>query len=83
MCTGLPNIAGLKTTASFPVNYGDTVTVTCATGYELAGDDVITCTKDTVFSYDNVPSCTPGENDRSVILYLNFIRVTQSVITIH
>ena len=62
MCTGPPHIAELESAASFPVNYGDTVTVTCATGYELAGDDVIACTKATVFSYDNVPSCTLGEN---------------------
>ena len=63
-CTGLPDIAELKTTASFPVNYGDTVTVTCATGYELAGDDVITCNWDTLFSYGNVPSCTLGDNQK-------------------
>jgi len=56
-CSGLPEIANLATTATFPINYGDAVTVTCPTGHVLDGDDVITCNWDTVFSYSIAPSC--------------------------
>ena len=70
-CTGLPDIAQLDTTSSFPVNYGEVVTVKCGPGYELAGDDVITCDSDTVFVYNTVPSCTLGDFSHFVFLLIS------------
>ena len=54
--------SGMATTAEFPVAPGTLVTVTCNTGYQLTGEDVLTCVKDTEFQHsgDILPVCVIG-----------------------
>ena len=57
-CSGLDSSwDNLETTTQFPVNCGTTVTVSCGPGYELKGDNQITCDRDTSFTYDTEPTC--------------------------
>ena len=59
-CTGLPTeISGLKTTAEFPVIYGELVAVFCedGVGIELRGDSVITCVEGSKYHYHVKPKC--------------------------
>ena len=41
----------------FPVEEGTILTVSCNDGYQLGGDNQVTCTKDVEFSYTNEPKC--------------------------
>ena len=59
-CGGLPaEISKLKTTAKFPVNHGEQVTVSCeySIGIELRGDSVITCIEGSEYRYQVKPKC--------------------------
>ena len=56
-CTQLPNIDNLISDSSFPINYGQLVTVKCDSGYILTGKNVITCIKDSQFSNMDGISC--------------------------
>ena len=61
-CTGLPN-SSLKTTTTFPVDYGVVLTVSCShPGHSLLGSEVITCTKETDFAAtEKLPVCEKGK----------------------
>ena len=56
-CTALPSIDNLNTNETFPVYYGDVVSVGCNTGHTLSGNRSITCEKGTVFTYSSEPIC--------------------------
>ena len=56
-CTGLPEIDDITTSQVFPVDYGTEITVSCPTGSSLQGDETITCTKDTSYTFNSQPSC--------------------------
>ena len=60
-CTGLPtNISRLVTDAQFPVSQGTPVKVGCEEGFTVDGNDVITCVKGTLFSWEEEePECEP------------------------
>ena len=47
----------MVTTSAFPVSTLTVVTVSCDEGYQLNGDETITCEKDTTFTYETQPSC--------------------------
>ena len=56
-CSDLLNVVNLVTGTAFPVDYGALVTVSCAAGFTLEGDQVITCNKDAQFLFKTSPSC--------------------------
>ena len=64
-CTGLdPAWSQLTTEATFPVEAGAVLTVTCKEGFLLRGSNTITCTEGTTFSSDTTPTCVElGEYD--------------------
>ena len=61
-CDKLPiSWSGVTTDVTFPVTRGTVVTVRCATGYtKTGGDVVVTCDRDTVYTYTSVLSCKSG-----------------------
>ncbi|KAL5272348.1 hypothetical protein ACHWQZ_G000534 [Mnemiopsis leidyi] len=59
-CSGLPSdMTDLVTSTSFPVEYSSVVTVSCDPhlGYELRGDQTITCEDGTIYSFVEKPRC--------------------------
>ena len=57
-CTGLdPAWSQLTTEATFPVDEGTVLTVSCEEGFLLRGSNTITCTEGTTFSSANTPTC--------------------------
>ncbi|KAL5272077.1 hypothetical protein ACHWQZ_G000328 [Mnemiopsis leidyi] len=56
-CTSLPDIFDIETTTTFPVNHGESIHISCTDGYQLSGDNVLTCVKDRTFTYQTVPHC--------------------------
>ena len=52
-----PSIENLVTEITFPINYGTRLTVTCAEGHTLIGDNMITCLKGDRYTYRTEPSC--------------------------
>ena len=60
-CFGLPaDIDNIRTDQTFPVDLGETVLISCVSGYKLSGDDTLTCQKGTHFAYDTLPRCILG-----------------------
>ena len=47
----------MATDTVFPVEEGTILTVSCNEGYQLGGDEQVTCTEDTEFSYTIEPYC--------------------------
>ena len=58
---------------SFPVYYGDKVTITCIDKYTLHGDSVLTCVKGREFLFENTPYCIVGK-----LCYLGIHSVSES-----
>ncbi|KAL5265953.1 hypothetical protein ACHWQZ_G006558 [Mnemiopsis leidyi] len=56
-CSSLPKIPNLQTEAHFPISHGDVLKVFCEDGYDLRGDELITCSKDTDFIFFTQPTC--------------------------
>ena len=57
-CTGLdPAWSQLTTEATFPVDEGTVLTVSCEEGFLLRGSNTITCTEGTTFSSATTPTC--------------------------
>ena len=57
-CTSLdPAWNQLTTEATFPVEAGTVLTVSCEEGFLLRGSNTITCTEGTTFSSANTPTC--------------------------
>ena len=59
-CSALPAIFNLRTEIKLPVQYLDTVTVDCESGYSHTGDRTITCIKDNNFQFNQLPRCVLG-----------------------
>ena len=59
-CTGLKsswkNMFAVNNT--FPVTKGTAVTLSCNAGYQLDGDNPVTCDQDTEFTYSDEPCCS-------------------------
>ena len=47
----------MKPDKDFPVTQATTVTLSCNAGYELTGDETVTCTKETKFTFSQEPKC--------------------------
>ena len=57
-CTGLdPAWNQITTEATFPVDAGTELTVSCEEGFLLRGSNSITCTEGTIFSSATTPTC--------------------------
>ena len=57
-CTGLdPSWIQLTTEATFPVETGTMLTVSCEERFLLKGSNTITCTEGTTFSSTTTPTC--------------------------
>ncbi|KAL5260150.1 hypothetical protein ACHWQZ_G010311 [Mnemiopsis leidyi] len=58
-CVGLKETwTNIETKTIFPARPGTKITLTCGEGYQLLGDDVITCQLEREFSFKNQPQCT-------------------------
>ena len=56
----------IQTTPELPVNHGDTIQLSCQTGYSLAGSDTATCNNGEFDISGGVPPFCLGEfSDRS------------------
>ena len=62
-CTGLVVEDHLSTNTTYPIIYGTSVTVQCASQYSLIGSEVITCEEGIVYSHEySRPKCVdPGK----------------------
>ena len=47
----------MGTTSDFPVSPGTVVSLKCNAGYQLEGDDLVTCTQNTDFQFSQQPTC--------------------------
>ena len=47
----------METTPELPVNHGDTIQLTCQTGYSLSGSDTATCNDGELDISGGVPKC--------------------------
>ena len=47
----------MATDTVFPVEEGTILTVSCNDGYQLGGDNQVTCAETTEFSFTNEPNC--------------------------
>ena len=57
-CTRLnPNWSNMRTNQAFPVIKGTVVSLSCAPGFQLTGDQTVTCSVDTDFQYGTQPQC--------------------------
>ncbi|XP_063675732.1 uncharacterized protein LOC134812289 isoform X1 [Bolinopsis microptera] len=66
-CTGLKtNWYNMKTDTQFPILAKTAFVLSCNKGYELTGDRIVTCTKDTEFAYSTEPKCEDKEVDVTV-----------------
>ena len=61
----------MKAGKEFPVSTGTVLSLSCNIGYEIKGDETVTCTKNTEFQFSVEPNC--GTNDRkgNVVLLLS------------
>ena len=57
-CTGLKTTwTNMKTDKAFPVFKGTVLSLSCNDGYELKGDQTVTCTRNTEFQFSVEPNC--------------------------
>ena len=56
---------------AFPVDEGTKVTLTCKAGFQLQGDNIVTCTKGTEFEHAHGAEPKCGEFFWNVVLILS------------
>ena len=57
-CTGLKTTwNNMKADKEFPVSSGTILSLSCNVGYELKGDETVTCTTETKFQFSIEPNC--------------------------
>ena len=57
-CTGLKTTwTNMKADKQFPVSTGTVLSLSCIVGYELKGDETVTCTTNTKFQFSVEPTC--------------------------
>ena len=57
-CTGLKTTwTNMKASKQFPVYSGTVLSLSCNEGYELKGDETVTCIQNTEFQYSTEPTC--------------------------
>ena len=61
----------MKASKQFPVSTGTVLSLSCNEGYELKGDETVTCIQNTEFQYSTEPNC--GEN-KCVALKISAIK---------
>lgn len=72
-CVGLKETwTNIETKTIFPARPGTKITLTCGEGYQLLGDDVITCQLEREFSFKNQPQCTISELDLKINTFFHF-----------
>ena len=66
----MPDIANIATQVLADVFYGDVIDIQCETGYSLAGDNQITCIKDSSYQFNEQPKCLIGKQYIECILFM-------------
>ena len=68
-CGGIRNWEGVTTTTQFPIQEGETVTLTCEQGLSHVGDSVVTCNQLYYESYKYTfrPKCEVGDSGSDVV----------------
>ena len=68
-CGGIRNWEGATTTTQFPIEEGETVTLTCEQGFSHVGDSVVTCNQLYYESYKYTvrPKCEVGDSGSDVL----------------
>ncbi|KAL5258124.1 hypothetical protein ACHWQZ_G012922 [Mnemiopsis leidyi] len=63
-CTGLNSAWNnmFPVTSTFPLTMGTVVTLGCNAGYQLEGDNIVTCEENTEFIYFIEPNCVPCQD---------------------
>ena len=57
-CTSLKiTWTNMKASKQFPVSSGTVLSLNCNVGYELKGDETVTCIQNTEFQYSTEPTC--------------------------